>query len=112
MSEHIQIMFMDTSVLVMKKGRPFLLPVSATDPTLVLTSGTNPEHHIIKQHSNATEIKSLGIHMNFMGTFALHAKTMRFKYDSMALQLQKSAMSAAHSRMYCNKKTFYLPAVR
>ena len=45
-----------------------------------------------------------------MGTFALHAKTMRFKFDSMARQLQKSAMSAAHSRMHYN--TFYLPAVR
>lgn len=109
MSELIQ-MFMDTSVLVMKKGRPFLLPISTTDSALILTSGTDPEHHIIKQHSNATELKRFGVHMNFMGTFALHAKMMRIKYNSMAQQLQKSAMSAAHSRIYCN--TFYLPAVR
>ena len=53
-------------------GRPRLLPMSSIDPALVMTSGSSAEHHIIKQHSNATELKGLGVHMNFLGTFAYH----------------------------------------
>lgn len=43
--------------------------------------------------------------MNFHGTFAVHAQTMRFKFD-----LRKSSMSSILLRVYYN--TFYLPAVR
>ena len=49
-----------------------------------MTSGSNPEHHIIKRHSNMTEVKSLGVHMNFLGTYSVHAKQMRVKFDGLA----------------------------
>lgn len=91
-------------------GRPSLLPIHASDPPLIMTSGRNPEQHIIQQHANTTELKGLGVYMNFAGTFSAHAKTMRFKFDAMARRLQRSSMSAVLSRVYYN--TFYLPAVR
>ena len=47
--------------------------------------------------------------MNFHGTFAHHAKTMRFKFDGLARRLQQSAMSPALAQIYYN--TFYLPSV-
>jgi hypothetical protein len=92
------------------KGRPHLLPMLPTDPQLLMTSGASPEHHSICQHSNFTEIKGLGAHMNFMGTFALHAATMRIKFDGMARRLRQSSLSPALSMMFY--KTFYLPSVR
>ena len=91
-------------------GRPHLLPLSTMDPPLVMTSGSSAEHHIIRQHSNATELKGLGVHMNFMGTFAHHAATMRLKFDGIARRLRQSTLSPTLSRSFYN--TFYLPSVR
>ena len=48
--------------------------------------------------------------MNFHGTFAHHAKLMRFKFDGLARRPQQSAMSPALSQIFYN--TFYLPSVR
>jgi hypothetical protein len=92
------------------KGRPQLLPLTPRDPLLLMTSGSSPEHHIIRQHSNTTEVKGLGVHMNFMGTFALHATTMRLKFDGMARRLRQSSLSPALLRKFYN--TFYLQSVR
>ena len=93
------------------KGRPQLIPLTTRDPPLLMTSGSSPEYHIIRQHSNTTELKSLGVHMNFMGTFSfLHATTMRLKFDGMARRLRQSSLSPALSRKFYN--TFYLPSVR
>jgi hypothetical protein len=50
------------------------------DPLLLMTSGDSPKHHIIHQRTNATELKGLGVHMKFMGTFAHHAATMWIKF--------------------------------
>lgn len=91
-------------------GRPKLLPMTRLDPPLLMTSGSNPETHIIRQHSNATELKGLGVHMNFMGTFAHHAATMRIKFDGMARKLRQSSLSPILSRTFYN--TSYLPSVR
>ena len=92
------------------KGRPALLPMHTDDPPLVMTSGDNPTRHIIRSSTNEEEVRSLGVHMNFHGTFAHHAKLMRFKFDGLARRLQQSTMSPALSQIYYN--TFYLPSVR
>ena len=92
------------------QGRPRLLPMTAVDIPLLMTSGDNPEHHIIRQHSNATELKGLGVHMNFMGTFSAHAATMRIKFDGMARRLRQSSLSSTMARKFYN--TFYLPSVK
>lgn len=42
-------------------------------PLFLMTSGNIPEHHVIKRHTNTTELKGLGVHMNFLGTFNFHA---------------------------------------
>ena len=84
--------------------------MNARDPPLLMTSGLSEEHHIIRQHSNVTELKGLGVHMNFMGTFAYHAATMRTKFDGIARRLRRSSLSPALSRVFYN--TFYLPSVR
>ena len=91
-------------------GRPKLLPMSASDPPLLMKSGSSPEHHIIRQHSNTSEIKGLGVQMNFMGTFASHASTIRTKFDIMARRLRQSSLSSAMAMKFYN--TFYLPSVR
>jgi hypothetical protein len=91
-------------------GRPSLTPMSKYDPPLLMTSGSNPEQHIIRQLSNDTEVKGLGVFMNFNGTFKTHATHMRFKFDGLARKLQKSSMTPSLSRVYYN--TFYLPSVR
>ena len=91
-------------------GRPVLNPISTDDPALLMTSGANPAQHIIQQHSNATELKGLGVHMNFMGTFAHHAKDMRIKFDGIARRLRQSSLSTTLARNFYN--TFYLPSVR
>ncbi|KAI2513929.1 hypothetical protein MHU86_313 [Fragilaria crotonensis] len=75
-----------------------------------MTSGTNPEYHIIRQHSNDTELKGLGVYMNFTGTFAQHAATLRIKVDGMARRLLQSSLSPAMSKLFYN--SFYLPSVR
>ncbi len=91
-------------------GRPRLLPMTDRDPPLLMTSGQSAEHHIITQHKNTTELKGLGVYMNFMGTFAYHAATMRTKFDRMARQLSQSSLSPILARVFYN--TFYLPSVR
>jgi hypothetical protein len=75
-----------------------------------MTSGADPTQHIIRRTTNEEEVRSLGIYMNFHGTFAHHAKHMRFKFNGLARRLQQSAMSPTLSRIYYN--TFYLPSVR
>ena len=92
------------------KGRPSLSPMKKSDPPLLMTSGANHEHHIIRQYPNEKEVKGLGVFMNFYGTFAVHAQTMRFKFDGLARRLSKSSMSPILSRVYYN--AFYLPDVR
>ena len=95
---------------IWRHGRPELLPMAKGDPELVMTSGAQPEHHIIRQHSNSTELKGLGVHMNFIGTFPHHAKTMRTKFDGIARRLRQSSLSPLLSRRFYD--TFYLPSVR
>ena len=93
-----------------KNGRPSLQPLSPHDPLLIMTSGTSPDHHVIKRHTNNVELKGLGVHMNFMGTFKFHASNMRQKFDGLARRLRQSHLSPALSRaFYCS---FYLPSVR
>ena len=70
-------------------GRPTLQPNAPTDPILLMTSGRSPEHHIITRHSNKSELKGLGVYMNFKGTFALHAKMMKVKFDKLASRLSQ-----------------------
>ena len=55
------------------KGRPCLNSRLPTDPLLLMTSGDTMEHHIITRHDNASALKGLGVHMNFLGTFSHHA---------------------------------------
>jgi hypothetical protein len=95
---------------IWKNGRPSLQPLSAHDSLLIMTSGDRPEHHVIKRHTNATEIKGLGVHMNFMGTFKLHASIMRQKSDGLARRLRQSHMSHGLSRSFYH--SFCLPAVK
>ena len=71
-------------------GRPQLCPQSCHDPMLLMTSGASPEHHIIRHHSNDMELKGLGVHMNFSGTFSFHAKMMKQKFDGLARRLRQS----------------------
>jgi hypothetical protein len=92
------------------KGHPSLMPLSSRDPDLLMTSGINPETHIIRRHTNKEALKGLGVLMNFHGTFEHHAKTMRFKFDELARRLQRSALSPTLSQVYYT--TFYLPSVR
>ena len=93
-----------------KHGRPSLMPMTSDDPALLMTSGDNPEHHVIKRHANDTELQGLGVHMNFLGTFSLHAKFMKNKFDGLARRLQQSHLSPAMSRLYYN--TFYVPSAK
>ena len=57
-------------------GRPSLLPIHSSDPPLIMTSGRNPEQHIIQQHANTKELRGLGVYLNFAGTFTELAKIM------------------------------------
>lgn len=91
-----------------KNGRPYLRPSLPADPILILTSGANPEQHIIRRHSNDAEIKGLGVYMNFLGTFSYHALQMRQKFDGIARRLGQSRLSPALTRVYYN--AFYIPA--
>ena len=93
-----------------KNGRPFLRPYSSMDPLLLMKSGSNPEEHIIRRHSNETEVKGLGVYMNFLGTFSSHAKTMKVKFDSMARRLSHSRLTPVLARLFYN--SFYLPSVK
>ena len=93
-----------------KNGRPCLQPRLHTDPLLLMTSGDTLEHHIITRHDNATELKGLGVHMNFMGTFSHHAKLMKSKFDSLARRLRQSHLSPGLSRTFYH--SFYIPSVK
>jgi hypothetical protein len=95
---------------IWKNGRPLLQSPTPHDPLLLMTSGESSEHHVIKRHSNVTELKGLGVHMNFMGTFKLHASSMRQKFDGLARRLRQSHLSPSLSRIFYN--SFYLPSVR
>ena len=48
--------------------------------------------------------------MNFQGTFAYHAKTMKNKFDAIAIKLRQASLSVFLSRVFYN--SFYLPSVR
>lgn len=93
-----------------KNGRPSLQPHSSADSLLIMTSGTNPDHHVIKRHTNILELKGLGVHMNFMGTFRFHASSMRKKFDGLARSLRQSHLSPGLSRAFYN--SCYLPAAK
>jgi hypothetical protein len=82
-----------------KNGRPCLQPLSSHDPLLIMTSGDFPEHHAI-------ELKVLGVHMNFMGTFQFHASTMSQKFDGLTRRLRQSRLSPSLSRAFYT--SFYL----
>ena len=92
------------------KGRARLQQMPKDDPHLVMTSGSSPEHNIIRQVDNDSAPKGLGVYMNFKGTFGVQAKTMRKKFDTMAQQLRQISMSSLLSRKYYF--TMYLPAVK
>ena len=91
-------------------GRPTLQPNAPTDPILLMTSGRSPEHHIITRHSNDSELKGLGVYMNFKGTFALHAKMMKVKLDKLASRLSQSKLSPSLTRVFYD--SFYIPSVK
>ena len=91
-------------------GRPQICPQSRNDPMLLMTSGDSPDHHIIKHHSNDVELKGLGVHMNFCGTFASHAMAMKQKFDGLARRLCQSHLSPALSRIFYD--SFYIPSVK
>jgi hypothetical protein len=92
------------------KGRARLQQMPKDDPHLVMTSGSSPEHNIIRQVDNDSAPKGLGVYMNFKGTFGVQAKTMRKKFDTMAQQLRQISMSSLLARKYYF--TMYLPAVK
>jgi hypothetical protein len=81
-------------------GRPTLQPLLPSDPPLLLTSGVSLEQHIIKQHSNESVLKGLGIHKNFKGTFDFHAQTMKATFDWLASRLRQSQLSPVLSRLF------------
>jgi hypothetical protein len=91
-----------------KNGHPILLPLSKTDPSLIMTSGANPEQHIIQHHSNHTKLKGLGVHMNFMGTFLHHAKSMRSKFDGIARCLRYFLIPSTTHSIFPPFGTLYL----
>jgi hypothetical protein len=68
-----------------------------------MTSGMSPDNHIIKQYSNESKIKGLGVHLNFTGTFLLHSKMMQTKFDALASWLSQSKLLPALARVfYCS----------
>ncbi len=89
--------------------RPTLIPNAVSDPLLLMTSGMSPDNHSIKRYSNKSEIKGLGVYLNFTGTFSLHSKMMRTKFDALASRLSQSKLSPSIARVfYCS---FYIPSV-
>jgi hypothetical protein len=65
-----------------------------------MTSGKSPEHHIIKCHSNESELKELGVYMNFKGTFDFHAKKMKEKFDTLAQHLRQSQLTPTLASLF------------
>jgi hypothetical protein len=88
---------------------PTLHPTAISDPLLLMTSGMSPDNHIIKRYSNESEIKGLGVYLNFTGTFSLHAKMMRTKFDALASQLSQSTLLPSLARVFYH--SFYIPSV-
>jgi hypothetical protein len=84
--------------------------MSKDDPLLVMTSGSSPDHNIIRQADNNEAPKGLGVYMNFKGMFGFQAKKMRLKFNTMAQQLRPVKMSPFLARKYYF--TMYLPAVK
>jgi hypothetical protein len=91
-------------------GRPSLQPDSAAPFPLLMTSGTLPEHHIIQRHLNTTELRGLGVFMNFGGTFDFHAKKMKEKFDGIAIWLRQSQLTPAVADLFY--RSFYTPSVK
>ena len=75
-----------------------------------MTSGSNPEQQVIQRHGNDVELKGLGVHMNFMGTFSYHAKCMKQMFDGLARRLCQSHLSPGLSRVFYN--SFYIPSAK
>jgi hypothetical protein len=75
-----------------------------------MTSGSSPDHNIIRQVDNDEAPKGLGVYMNFKGTFGFQAKEMRLKFDTMAQHLRPVKISPFLNRKYYF--TMYLPAVK
>ncbi len=91
-------------------GRPSLQPDSAASSPLLMSSGTLPEHHIIQRHSNTTELRGLGVFMNFGGTFDFHAKNMKEKFDGMAVRLRQSQLTPTLADLFY--RSFYTSSVK
>jgi hypothetical protein len=71
--------------------------------------GMSPDNHIIKRYSNESKIKGLGVYLNFTGTFSLHAKMMRTKFDALASRLSQSTLLPSLARVFYH--SFYIPSV-
>jgi hypothetical protein len=91
-------------------GRLQLQTVAPYDSSLIMTSGDSPDQHIIKCYSNESAQKSLGVYMNFRGTFALHAEMMKQKFDALASRLRQSQLTPALARMFYH--LYYVPSVK
>ena len=61
-------------------------------PHLVMTSGSNPQHNLIRQVDNNSSPKGLGVYMNFKVTLCVQAQTMRTEFDMRAQQLRQIRM--------------------
>lgn len=76
---------------------------------MTLYSGDNPEGAIITNVTTDTVTQTLGVFLNFTGTFGTHAKELQHKSDSMTIQLEASNLCKPLA--YKFYKSMYSPAV-
>jgi hypothetical protein len=92
------------------QGRPLCRAIQADDPTVSLTSGSNPSRKPIENRPLDQASKMLGVWLSPTGNFAKHLKVMKKKADTFSIRIKSSRLTPTDIRTF--HKTMYFPSMR
>ena len=93
-----------------KHGRPIIRPVSATDPSLLLTTQDQVHQTPIKRIDPITASQILGVHLSPLGDFSEQLQVLKAKADQFSVRLRSPRISKQDIQTF--HRTMYTPAMR
>jgi hypothetical protein len=92
------------------KGRPTLRKALPSDPPLTLCQGNNINPVPIPMNTPDKSSKMLGVHLNPLGDFTDHLRTLQVKADEYALRLLSPRITSTDAQIF--HRTIYTPSMR
>jgi hypothetical protein len=92
------------------QGRPLCRAIKSDDPTVCLTSGSDPTPKVIENRPLTTPSKMLGVWLTPTGNFAEHLKVMKTKADTFSVRIKSSRLTSRDTTTF--HRTMYFPSMR